>query len=667
MGSLLDRLTEKGVVTPPSYLKNAVQYETIMGSVAYGVSGDASDTDVYGFAVPPKRVLFPHLQGEIPGFGTPAPRFEQFQQHHIPDPDGRKGEDGETRTYDVSIFSIVKFFQLCMENNPNMVDSLFTPQRCVLHVTRVGQMVRDHRKIFLHKGSFHKFRGYAYSQLHKADTKTPKEGSKRAEDVEKHGWDCYDEEQTEFLTRRGWLRYDDVRDNDLLACVDPTTGEIVCHPFEDRISRNFTGRLYTIEPYLTRCVVTEGHNLLVSPVARSLKNGYSTEYVRERADWQLRPVGQLATKTGGRQRSFWHIRRAGASTTPDFNISDEYLWLAGLYVSEGSTDFHPNRRVKSVRFSQTERGKNALFERVELLKSAFPLREYSHGKETVWVLSGKTALQLYHDFGHRSEFKHLPDWCLQLSSRQVEILWNALCLGDGTEAVNGEVYYTTSKQLADDLQAMMTMAGVITTVRGPYHVNATYGSCSIYQVFRSRTAKSEHYVNFGRIKDSNVPKTEQKQRTAIKVEDVVDRRVVCFQVPTGVLITRSKGKVAIQGNCKFGYHVVRLLDECEQILTTGDLDLERSREVLKAIRRGEWTFEQTKDYFQRRERELEEVYAQSTLPHRPDEAKIRELLLNCLEEYYGTVADAVVTEDAAVRALRQIREILDRADVRQAG
>lgn len=303
MGSMVDRLTEKKAITPPSFLKNNIHYETIMGSVAYGVSGDMSDTDIYGFAIPPKRIVFPHLQGEIPGFGTPATRFEQYQEHHIPDPDGRKDE-GVERTYDVTIFTITKYFQLLMENNPNMVDSLFTPQRCILHITPVGQMVRDNRRIFLHKGSFHKFKGYAYSQLHKADIKTPQKGSKREKSIEEHGWDV-----------------------------------------------------------------------------------------------------------------------------------------------------------------------------------------------------------------------------------------------------------------------------------------------------------------------------------------------------------------------KFGYHVVRLLDEAEQILTTGDLNLERSREVLKAIRRGEWTFEQTKEYFGRREKELEDAYAKSTLPHKPDEAQIKQLLLDCLEHHYGSLSDAVVVEDDAVRALRQIREILDRREV----
>jgi hypothetical protein len=38
-----------------------------MGSVAYCVSSDTSDVDVYGWSIAPKDDLFPHLRGEVPG------------------------------------------------------------------------------------------------------------------------------------------------------------------------------------------------------------------------------------------------------------------------------------------------------------------------------------------------------------------------------------------------------------------------------------------------------------------------------------------------------------------------------------------------------------------------------------------------------------------------
>ena len=77
MPSAVQKLTERGLCTPPSFLPTNVHYETIMGSVAYGVSSDTSDMDVYGFAIPPKEIVFPHLAGEIMGFGRQKKRFEQ--------------------------------------------------------------------------------------------------------------------------------------------------------------------------------------------------------------------------------------------------------------------------------------------------------------------------------------------------------------------------------------------------------------------------------------------------------------------------------------------------------------------------------------------------------------------------------------------------------------
>jgi predicted nucleotidyltransferase len=182
MASTVQRLTQRGLITPPGFLPSNVHYETMMGSIAYGVSTDASDVDVYGFCIPPKDMIFPHLRGEILGFGRQKKRFEQYQQHHIDD-------DEAGKQYDVTIYSIVKYFHLCMDNNPNMIDSLFTPQRCVLHCTKVGNMVREQRRLFLHKGSWHKFKGYAYSQLHKMATKDPEPGSKRAKLREQYGFD----------------------------------------------------------------------------------------------------------------------------------------------------------------------------------------------------------------------------------------------------------------------------------------------------------------------------------------------------------------------------------------------------------------------------------------------------------------------------------------------
>jgi uncharacterized protein len=160
MASRVQLMKEKNLIAPPKWLPQNIHYEVLTGSVSYAVSSDTSDMDIVGFCIPPKEDIFPHLRGEIPGFGLQKQRFEVWQQHHVMDESARQ-------EYDFSVYSIVKFFHLAMENNPNIVELPFAPHRCVLFCSPVAQIIRDRRSIFLHKGSYHKFRGYSYQQLHK--------------------------------------------------------------------------------------------------------------------------------------------------------------------------------------------------------------------------------------------------------------------------------------------------------------------------------------------------------------------------------------------------------------------------------------------------------------------------------------------------------------------
>ena len=182
MSKLIKNLRKQGLVNPPRFLDDGLQYLCMMGSVAYGVANVESDVDLYGYCIPPKSILFPHTAGYIDGLDRDIPSFDQWQQHHVQDKQAGK-------EYDFSVFSILKYFKLVMENNPNMIDSLFVPRRCMLHSTKVHEHLRENRCKMLHKGSWHKFKGYAYSQMHKMSIKEPDEGSKRYESIMRHGFD----------------------------------------------------------------------------------------------------------------------------------------------------------------------------------------------------------------------------------------------------------------------------------------------------------------------------------------------------------------------------------------------------------------------------------------------------------------------------------------------
>lgn len=111
---------------------------------------------------------------------------------------------------------------------------------------------------------------------------------------------------------------------------------------------------------------------------------------------------------------------------------------------------------------------------------------------------------------------------------------------------------------------------------------------------------------------------------------------------------------------KEAYHVVRLALQCEQLLTEGDLDLERNSEILKSIRRGEWSLEKLVTWFEDKERQLEELHSRTTIPYSPDEAAIKELLLRCLEMHYGSISDAIKHEVPVENLISDLQNLIER-------
>jgi len=178
VSNVIDKLRQRGLIKPPTWLAGNVMYETIMGSTAYGVNLVDSDYDMVSFCIPPKDIVFPHIGGIIQGFGRQVQKFICYQKHHV-----RTG----SREYDINCYNIIHFFHLVMGNNPNMIDSLFVPRECITHTGKVGEMVREKRHMFLHKGAWKRYKGYAYSQLNKMGKKDG--NGNRAVSIEKHGFD----------------------------------------------------------------------------------------------------------------------------------------------------------------------------------------------------------------------------------------------------------------------------------------------------------------------------------------------------------------------------------------------------------------------------------------------------------------------------------------------
>lgn len=176
---ILKQLKNQKLINCNDFVVDNAIFVALTGSVAYGASNNMSDIDIYGITVPPLEYIYPSKYGEIDGFSVGRlPRFDEYQQHHI---------QFNNAEYDVKIYSIVKFFQLAMHGNPNVIDSLFTPANCVLHIDVVMQRIFMQRNIFLSKQCYERFRGFAYNHL-----KSMKQIKAGREHYCKYGYDVKD-------------------------------------------------------------------------------------------------------------------------------------------------------------------------------------------------------------------------------------------------------------------------------------------------------------------------------------------------------------------------------------------------------------------------------------------------------------------------------------------
>ena len=97
-------------------------------------------------------------------------------------------------------------------------------------------------------------------------------------------------------------------------------------------------------------------------------------------------------------------------------------------------------------------------------------------------------------------------------------------------------------------------------------------------------------------------------------------------------------------------------------MSEGDLDLQEKgrREHMKAIRRGEIPEKEIRQWAADKEKQLEKLYNESSLPYSPAVKPIKDLLLHCIEDHYGSLEECVEQVGWSEDALKEIDGVLDK-------
>jgi len=123
------------------WIRDNTIFLTVHGSHAYGLSSPTSDIDLRGITCPPKQYFF--------GFN------KSFDQLIASDP------------YDLQVFSLVKYFALTSQGNPNTLELIFTEEEDHILVNELGKILLDHRDKFLSRNLKERYVGYSKAQAHK--------------------------------------------------------------------------------------------------------------------------------------------------------------------------------------------------------------------------------------------------------------------------------------------------------------------------------------------------------------------------------------------------------------------------------------------------------------------------------------------------------------------
>jgi predicted nucleotidyltransferase len=131
-------IDQAGEVLAAHNLYDRVIYRCIVGSRAFGLADDESDTDRRGIYLPPAD-----LQWSLYGVSEQLEN-EQSQEAY---------------------WELQKFLTMALKANPNILECLYTP--LVEHATPLAQELLAMREVFLSKMVYQTFNGYVMSQFKK--------------------------------------------------------------------------------------------------------------------------------------------------------------------------------------------------------------------------------------------------------------------------------------------------------------------------------------------------------------------------------------------------------------------------------------------------------------------------------------------------------------------
>lgn len=339
----------------------------------------------------------------------------------------------------------------------------------------------------------------------------------------RHG--CYDD-QTEVLTKRGWVMWSDVLDEDEFFTRNLDTDEVSFSPASRIVREQYDGEMISFQTQHLDLVVTPNHNMVAS--RRTHANNF-TPYELVRADEMVGRAYRVP-KTGGEWR--------GAES----DWSEAHLALLGFFIGDGNQPSYGATPAFNIR----------------------KLREIAFLEDTVAMIPNAEVSLM--ESGARSvtgldrEFRELLSRCYEdkrkviptevqaLGAPYLAAVLDGMLASDGHKKHGGDhAYFTTSAPLRDGLMELCAKIGLATSTKETSYTDGKYAGgrslpVHVVSIFKGRNAQPRIGWTLA---------DRERQVTRVPYSGMV----YCATVPNGTLFVRRNGKTAWSGNSPFE-HVV---------------------------------------------------------------------------------------------------------------
>lgn len=341
---------------------------------------------------------------------------------------------------------------------------------------------------------------------------------------------CYSED-TDILTENGWKKYNEVSEKEKIAQYNPLDKTIKFITHKGLYVYDYNGEMYHFKNKRNDILVTPEHKMLAKEYsqkkfqeikAKDLKYNYikfvnSGNFVGEEKKYFILP--KIKHKQKRIHPKYIHQHK---NKKIPMNLWLEFL---GYYLTEGGIETIPTIGIVQKKGANAEKIRKCMKKLTKILGCS--LSEIDCQEYIIFKITQTQLYEFLKNNGHKCyNKKTLLNFSL-FSKNQLEVLYNAMMLGDGSS--KGKDFGSTSRYLIDDFQAIACLIGK--------------SACKSLQY---KGIDRGNRKNMHRISLCNKIETSIRKKSIKKIK--YNGKIFCFSTYTGFFVTRKNGKIAIQGN-----------------------------------------------------------------------------------------------------------------------